>query len=287
VISFRSAIWLVMIYVCIPCYNEAPTVGLLLWKIRQVFSGFPREYHLLVVDDGSTDTTAEVLEPYARVLPLTLVRHQTRQGYAASVEALLRLAVDRTDRPKRDAAILMHADFAHNPSFIPDFLRRLESGADIVVAQSSLAGESSRALRLVRRFAPFLLRGRVRVPGVADVVSGFLAFRLVALRNALRARDGRLLTAEGWSANAELIAKTARHARRVETIPTIERHDLRQRPSRVQPWEAAMSAWHWRGKLPLPPPIRPPEPKPDRRRPEAATSDTESDKEKEEVRSEK
>ena len=30
-----------MIYVCIPCYNEAPTVGLLLWKIRQVFSGFP------------------------------------------------------------------------------------------------------------------------------------------------------------------------------------------------------------------------------------------------------
>ena len=40
-----------MIYVCIPSHNEAPTVGLLLWKIRQVFSGFPREYHLLVVDD--------------------------------------------------------------------------------------------------------------------------------------------------------------------------------------------------------------------------------------------
>ena len=33
-----------MIYVCIPSYNEAPTVGLLLWKIRQVFAAFPREY---------------------------------------------------------------------------------------------------------------------------------------------------------------------------------------------------------------------------------------------------
>ena len=268
-----------MIYVCIPCYNEAPTVGLLLWKIRQVFSGFPREYHLLLIDDGSTDTTAEVLEPYARVLPLTLVRHETRRGYAASVEALLRLAVERTDRPKRDGAILMHADFAHSPSFIPDFLRRLESGADIVVAQSTLAGERSRARRLVRRFAPLLLRSRVRVPGVADVVSGFLAFRLVTLRNALKAQEGPLLTAEGWTANAELIGKTARHARRVETIPTVERHDLRQRPSRVQPWETALAVWHWRGKLPVAPPPRLPERGPDRPHPEVATKEPEPDKE--------
>jgi glycosyltransferase involved in cell wall biosynthesis len=123
-----------MIYVCIPSYNEAPTVGLLLWKVRQVFAGFPREYQMLVLDDGSDDATAEVLERYTRVLPLTVIRHQTRRGYAASVEELLRQAVDRTDRPKRDAAILMHADFAHGPNFIPDLVRRIESGADIVIA---------------------------------------------------------------------------------------------------------------------------------------------------------
>ena len=64
-----------MIYVCIPSHNEAATVGLLLWKIRQVFAGFPREYQMLVLDDGSTDATAEILEPYSLVLPLTVVRH--------------------------------------------------------------------------------------------------------------------------------------------------------------------------------------------------------------------
>jgi glycosyltransferase involved in cell wall biosynthesis len=238
-----------MIYVCIPSYNEAPTVGLLLWKVRQVFAGFPREYQLLVLDDGSDDATAEVLERYTRVLPLTVIRHQTRRGYAASIEELLRQAVERTDRPKRDAAILMHADFAHGPNFIPDLVRRIESGADIVITQSKLEGEPSWARRLVRRLAPALLRGVVTVPGVSDVVSGFSIFRLITLRNAFRNQPPPLLTTEGWAANAELYDRAARHARRLETINAVERRDLRQRPSRMNSWDAALSVLRSRRPL--------------------------------------
>jgi glycosyltransferase involved in cell wall biosynthesis len=229
-----------MIYVCIPSYNEAPTIGLLLWKVRQVFAGFPREYQLLVLDDGSDDATPEVLERYTRVLPLTVIRQQARRGYAASIEHLLRQAVERTDRPKRDAAILMHADFAHGPSFIPDLVRRIESGADIVIAESKLEGEPSRSRRLVRRLAPVLLRGVVSVPGVSDVVSGFAIFRLITLRNAFRNQPPPLLTTQGWAANAELYDRAARYARRLETITAVERGDLRQRASRINSWEAAL-----------------------------------------------
>src|SRR3954451_21901220 len=238
-----------MIYVCVPSYNEAPTVGLLLWKIRQVFAGFSREYQLLVLDDGSDDGTPEVLERYTRVLPLTVIRHQERTGYATSVEELLRQAVNRTDRPKRDAAILMHADFAHGPHFIPDLVRHIESGADIVIAQGKLQGEPSRSRRLVRRLAPVLLRGVVSVPGVSDVVSGFSIFRLIALRNAFRTQPPPLLTTEGWAANAELYDRAARHARRLETISAVERGDLRRRPSRITSWDAALSMLRSRGPL--------------------------------------
>lgn len=238
-----------MIYVCIPSYNEAPTIGLLLWKVRQVFAGFPREYQLLVLDDGSNDTTAEVLERYTRVLPLTVIRHGERRGYAGSIEELLRQAVERTDRPKRDAAILMHADFTHGPNFIPDLVRRIESGADIVIAQSRLEGEPSPARRLVRRLAPILLRGVVSIPGVSDVVSGFAIFRLIALRNAFRNQVAPLLTTQGWAANAELYDRAARYARRVETIRAVERRDLRQRPSRTSSLDEALSVLRSRGPL--------------------------------------
>lgn len=237
-----------MIYICIPSYNEAPTVGLLLWKIRQVFSEFPREYQLLVVNDGSTDPTAEILEPYTRVLPLTVLTHKERKGYAASVEELLRLAVERSDRPKRDCAILMHADFAHGAEFLPELVKQIESGADLVVSQPRIEGESSRAMRLVRRAAPLLLRN-LKVSGVTDIVSGYAAFRLVILRNAIRSQPGPLLTTDGWAANAELFTRAAQSARRIETVPAIERRDVRPRASRLVPWDIARELWRAGSRL--------------------------------------
>lgn len=238
-----------MIYVCIPSHDEAPTIGLLLWRIRQVFTGFPREYQLLVGDDASTDSTSEVLQPYTRVLPLTVVRSPTRQGYARTVEGLLRLAAERTDRPKRDSVILMHADFRHDAQYLPEFVRRIDGGADLVVGEGVLRGESSRAHRLLRRYGPWLLRDRVKVAGVHDVVSGFLALRIATLRLALGQAGATLLQQQGWAANAELIALLGRRARRVDAVATVERHDLRQRASRLEPWPAARALWQARRGL--------------------------------------
>jgi hypothetical protein len=232
-----------MIYVCVPVHNEARTVGLVLWKVRQVFTAFPREYHLLVADDASTDGTADLLGSYARVLPMTVVTHRARQGYARSLEELLRLALQRTDRPKRDCAITLHADFVHSPESMEEMAKRLESGADLVVTELvEQWGRLPRALRLARRCAPRLLR----VPGVRDSVSGFVALRLILLRQALKREAAPLLETEGWCANAELLARLAPHARRVEGIPAAARYDRVQRPSRVHPWRQLLEAWRAR-----------------------------------------
>src|SRR3989440_9343205 len=202
-----------MIYVCVPIHNEARTAGLVLWKVRQVFTAFPREYQLLVLDDASTDETRDVLASYAKVLPMTVVTHAAgaRQGYARSLEERLRLSLQRTDRPKRDCAITLHADFAHSPESMEDMVKRLESGADLVVAELvEQRGRVSRAQGLARRWTPRLLR----VAGLRDTVSGFLALRLIVLRQAPRRGTPPFLQTGGWGASAELVARLAPRARR-------------------------------------------------------------------------
>lgn len=207
-----------MIYVCVVAHDNAPTVGLLLWKIRQVFTADPREYQFLVVDDGSTDGTAELLEPYQRALPLTLFQHDTPRGFAASVDRLFREALQRTDRPKRDVALLVPADFAVSPEAIPEFLKRVDSGADLVVGER-VAAPGSMMARLVWRSAALLLRPGVHVPGVRDPLSGFCAFRLMTLKRSLDERHGHLLDSDGIPARAELVARTAVEARQMATVP--------------------------------------------------------------------
>ncbi len=242
-----------MIYFCIPARNEAATVGLALWKIRQVLENSTREYQLLVGDDGSTDNTAEVLDSYLKVLPLTVFRSEEQAGYAATVERLLREALARSDRHKRDAAVIWPADFTVDPAVLDDFLRKLDSGADLVVGEVTIEGEPDRWRRRVREWAPRILGRRASVPGVRDIVSGVVAVRLIALRQAFQGRPDRWLHAEGWAANAELLGWTAAAARRIETLPVVERADLRQRPSRIEPWPMAKELWRARRHLAAPP----------------------------------
>jgi glycosyltransferase involved in cell wall biosynthesis len=238
-----------MLYICIPSRNEAATVGLLLWKIRQIFAASPREYQLLVGDDASTDSTAEVLAPYAKVLPLTVLRQDRQRGYARAVEDLLRLAVSLSDRPRRDAVVLLQGNFLHDPTTIPELLKKFDSGADLVVAESNGDGAPTRGHRWLRRYAPLLLRRRARVPGVRDTVSGFLAMRLSVAKDALPG-TAPVLAGEGWATNADLLARAAKVSRRVERVPTRERYDLLQHPVDSDPWQAAKALWR-AGRAPL------------------------------------
>ncbi|HEY8468918.1 MAG TPA: glycosyltransferase family 2 protein [Longimicrobiales bacterium] len=236
-----------MIYICIPSYNEARTIGVLLWKIRQVMASFQRDYQILVVDDGSTDATAKVLEPYTRVLPLTVLRNEERRGYAASLEMLLREAVHRSSYPRRDVIVTLQADFTEEPSEIPAFVKRIEGGADVVTGSTLIEpSRLPRTERWLRRALAFLLR-RSDWPGnVTDPVSGFRALRVACVKKALESRNGTpLLRWDGWAANAELLQLVLPYCRRVEESPVMPRYDRRLRPTRFNTWATARSLFRF------------------------------------------
>jgi hypothetical protein len=227
-----------LIYLCIPAHNEEQTVGVVLWKIRQVLTEFPRDYQILVADDASTDRTADVLAPYARVLPLTVLRTRERRGYAASLELLLREAVKRSPYPRRDAIVTLQADFTDEPEDIVPLVKRIEQGADIVGGTPASTQRPELLDRWLLRWQRRMLQRFEWPENAGDPLSGFRAYRVSVIKRALDdAGENRLLTWDGPAANAELLRLTAPHARRIESIDLVHRPDRRQRPARATTWE--------------------------------------------------
>jgi glycosyltransferase involved in cell wall biosynthesis len=237
-----------LIYIAIPAHNEEKAVGVLLWKLRKVMAGFGRDYRVLVLDDASTDGSASVVERYAGYVPLTLIRSPQRLGHGPALERLLRTAVELAPYPKRDVVVTLQGDFTEDPDDLVSLVKAIEGGADLVAGSLDPTRERPPGpVRLARRLARWVLgRGARRAP-VADPLSGFRAYRVVVLKKALRelAEGEPLLSGDGWSANVELLHRTAIHARRIEEVPYRVRYAHRTRASRFRVFQALQ------GLLPL------------------------------------
>lgn len=267
-----------MLYLCIPTHDEAPTIGVLLWRIRKVFQEYSREYEVLVYDDASTDDTRDVLEPYRKALPLTVLGGDKRVGYAGAVQALLQEAARRTRYPRRDAVILMQGDFTDRPEDIPDLVKRFEGGADVVVGERALPADAPEPIRRLQRYAEWLpripgVRRGVAVPGVRDPWGSFRLLRIATVRDMLRSVPGGVSqSALTWQVNLDVLRAALPHARRVETATVTLRYDLRPRATRREAWPEAVAlakaGWAARAQQTAPPtpPSSPP------RNPQPATS---------------
>ena len=234
-----------MLYICIPAYNEAPTVGLLLWRLRSVMQEFAREYEIIVYNDGSTDATAETLESYKEVLPLTVIGGPQHRGYGRALDGLVRHACRKTRYPRRDGLLMMQADFTDRPEDLPDLVKRFEGGSDIVVAESTVSDAWPAPARMLRRVAPYITRPFLKLPNVRDPFGTLRLYRISVLRDLLKdAPDGTpLVRVDGWSANLELLVRSSRHARRIDSIAFQPRYELRPRATRVQPWRHALALY--------------------------------------------
>jgi glycosyltransferase involved in cell wall biosynthesis len=241
-----------VLYICIPAYNEAQTVGVLLWRIRKVFQEYSREYEILVYDDGSTDATQETLQPYADVLPLTVLGGREHLGYDRALDALARAVSARTRYPRRDAMITLQADFTDQPEHLPELIKRFEGGADLVVAERNVTPSTPQPVRRLRWIASWAMRTSGTVPGVADPFGALRLYRITLIRDLLKeSGDAPIVRGEGWAANLNLLRRAAPLARRMETVPLDSRYDVRMRESRIRPWSDGLKLFR-AGRVPRP-----------------------------------
>jgi len=115
--------------VVVPAYDEAPVVPALVRELRETFEAAELRGEVILVDDGSSDGTAEVAEREGKGWSaFRVLRHRTNRG---KTEAIL-TAAEATDRTYM---VLFDADLQHLPEEIPRFLAKLDEGWDVVTGR--------------------------------------------------------------------------------------------------------------------------------------------------------
>jgi glycosyltransferase involved in cell wall biosynthesis len=185
--------------VIIPAFNAAKSLKALTEGIR---ISAP-DTDLLVVDDGSTDETAEV----ANSLPVSLLRHPRNQGKGVALKSGFAYALERN----YDFLVTIDADLQHDPAELPRFCNAALSGHELIIG----ARARSRPMPLQRRLSNYLvslLTSWVAGQKLIDAQSGFRLIPISLLR-CVELKSGH------YELEMELLIKAARSGFRVHSIP--------------------------------------------------------------------
>jgi glycosyltransferase involved in cell wall biosynthesis len=194
------------VLIAIPVYNEAGYVRGVLDRVREFAD------NILLVDDGSTDGTPEILEELREPMGLDIIRHPTNYGYGRA----LRESFEFASREGYDWVITMDCDEQHEPAHIPDFIDAIErDNLDIVSgsrylnidAQSEIAPADRRAINMTLSNE---INDRLGFT-LTDAFCGFKAHRVSAM-------DRISLTEDGYAFPMQLWAQAAAYELRVGEV---------------------------------------------------------------------
>jgi len=243
-----------VIYYCLPAFNEEQTIGLTLYKIKEVMEDINKNFKIITLDDGSTDNTWETIKTYGKLLPITPIRNETRKGIGYCLKRLIQMVTDDSKYPGRDIMVTIEADFTYDPSAISAMIRSIEEGYDVVVASGYIKGGEVRdaptRVRLATTFLHFLLRNLYAIDHIGDYMSMFRAYRVTAIKNLSLKLDDNALDFMTKAANTELLVRLSGLSYRISEVPCIQRYDIRERQSRMKPMEMIANhirlvAQHW------------------------------------------
>jgi dolichyl-phosphate beta-glucosyltransferase len=188
--------------VIIPAYNEAQRILPTLARVHAYLSAQPLRYEIIVVDDGSRDDTAAVVEA-ARIPHLTLLRQTPNRGKGAAVRMGMLAA-------RGQIRVMSDADCSMPPEQLPRLLAPiLACKAEISIGSRYAPGAKTDVKQPWYRVWWSRLANRViqrsLVPGVRDTQCGFKAFTAEAARDLFG--RGRI---DGWAFDLEILALARR-----------------------------------------------------------------------------
>lgn len=189
----------------VPAHDEEATIG----EVLERLAALDLDLQVIVVDDGSTDRTAEIADDFAARHPRAVVIHQPQSGKGAAIRAAIPAVTG-------EIVVVQDADMEYDPVDVPALIEPIQRGAaDVVYGSRFAGGRPQRVHRFWHRLANRLLSLFTCVlfnVTLSDIETGYKAIRADILHSLQLRRSG-------FSIEIELTAKVCKRKLRIYEIP--------------------------------------------------------------------
>lgn len=193
--------------IIVPVFNEGATVAQMLGRLRGIH--FPVECEIIVVDDASTDNSAQVLRSLAKPIGFKLVQHVTNGGKGAAVRTGL-------SHVTGEVVVVQDADLELDPSDLPALLAPILAGEADACYGSRFLTRVSLSMRLRPAYW-----ANAMLNGLSNVLNGLRITDFNTCYKMMRTRTMRQLdlSENGFAMEAEITGKLARLGQRIVERP--------------------------------------------------------------------
>lgn len=220
--------------VIIPAFNEEDTIAEILSRVLDS----PLDKEVIVVDDGSTDRTPEILKDSPQ--HVTVITHDKNMGKGRAVRTGI-------ERASGDIVIVQDADLEYNPGEYPDLIEPVEKGeADVVYGSRNLRGRNPRSSFSFYWGGVFLskITNLLYGAGLTDEATGYKVFRAEVIK-------GLNLESRGFEFCPEVTGKLLRMGIRIHEVPISYRPRLKAEGKKITWKDGVKAVWtlvKWRFK---------------------------------------
>jgi dolichol-phosphate mannosyltransferase len=219
----------------LPAYNEQTDLPNLLEKLERAL--VKTDHRLVVVNDGSTDKTDEILNTYTGRLNLDVVLHPINRGLGETERDGFEYIAWKANRD--DVIVRIEGDDTHEPKYIFDLIEKLNEGYDVVNTSRFKPGGGQLGVGAYHTFisksANIFMRILLGIHGVSDYSCGYRTYRAAVIQDALAIYGNNMIQLRGlgFTSTLEIIVKLNIMGCRFAEVPFMLRYDQKKGRSKM------------------------------------------------------